>query len=363
MAFKGQNSLIHLKKEVPQMVTKIKFCTLFALILLFNLLTDAYAESIQQKLNYPINDAHLHYVNFVQGTHGIEALIKGMDRYGVQHSMITGVPVVKKWDSDSPVRPVYYLDTDSQAYWYSATDMIVARAVLSLPEGQRSRLHPFICGFNPTDRNAIDHVKRMLEWYPDLWEGIGEVFLRHDDLSAYTYGGGSRADDIAMDPIYELAAEKDFPVVLHSNAGSSGLREAIYVPELERAIKKHPKTRFVWAQIGIARRIDITGLSEICDRLLSTYDNLYVDLTSHLYELYLVKNGKLQPEWVALFEKHPRRFMVGSDVIGHFTERYGDKVMRNQVILEALTPATRDRIARDNFISILPQRVQRRMVK
>ncbi len=63
----------------------------------------------------------MHYLNFVQGTHGIEALIKGMDRYGVVHSMITGVPVVKKWDSDSPVRPVYYLDTDSQAYWYSAT--------------------------------------------------------------------------------------------------------------------------------------------------------------------------------------------------------------------------------------------------
>ncbi len=53
--------------------------------------------------------------------------------------------------------------------------------------------------------------------------------------------------------------------------------------------------------------------------------------------------------------------MVGSDVIGHFTERYGDKILRNQVILEALTPATRDRIARDNFISILPKRVQKKI--
>lgn len=340
------------------MFTKIWCCSF---ILLSLVVTRADAGPPLPQLKYPINDAHLHYVNFVQETYGIEALIKGMDKYGVGHSMVTGVPVVKKWDTDSPVRPVYYLDTDSPAYWYSATDMIVARAVLSLPEEKRSRLHPLICGFNPTDRNAINHVKLMLEWYPDLWEGIGEVFLRHDDLSANTYGGGSRADDIAMDPIYELAAEKDFPVVLHSNAGSSGLREAIYVPELERAIKKHPKTRFVWAHAGIARRIDVKGLSDICDRLLSTYDNLYIDLTSHLYDLYLVKNGVLQPEWVTLFEKHPRRFMVGSDVIGHFKERYGERVLRNQVILEALTPATRERIARDNFFSILPQRVQKKL--
>ncbi len=302
----------------------------------------------------PLNDSHLHYVNFVQETMGMERLLEQMDSLEVEHSMLCGVPVVKKWDMDSPLRPVYYLDSDSRAYWYSATDMIVARAIQALPREQQGRFHPYLCGFNPTDRNAIDHVTRMLEWYPGFWQGIGEIFLRHDDLTSNTYGEAARADNAALDPIYDLAARQDLPVLLHSNIGSVHLHEPIYLPELEKAVRSHPSTRFIWAPAGIGRRIEVKDLPGICDRLLTRYPNLSIDLTSHLYELYLAPGGRFDRSWITVVEKHPGRFMVGSDVVGHFDDGYREHITRNYLVLDELSPATREKVARTNFLAILP---------
>ncbi len=133
---------------------------------------DPVVSDQKASIQYRINDAHLHYVDFLQNTDGIELLLKAMDQAGVEHAMLNGLAVVKKWDAIDPRKPLYYLADDSRTYWYSATDVLVARAVKSLPERDQRRFHPFICGFNPTDRNAIDHLRRMFEWYPDFWQGI-----------------------------------------------------------------------------------------------------------------------------------------------------------------------------------------------
>src|SRR5579872_1560253 len=103
-------------------------------------------------------DAHFHLVDFLQRTDGVRAVLAAMDAAGVTDTMLTGMPLVKKWSKEDARQPLYYLEDESPVYWYSATDVLVAREVLSAPEAERHRLHPFITGFNPTDRNAIDHV-------------------------------------------------------------------------------------------------------------------------------------------------------------------------------------------------------------
>jgi hypothetical protein len=116
------------------------------------------AETRSPTHNYRIANAHLHFVDFLQKTDGIQALIARMDQTGVDHTMISGMPLVKKWGAADPCQPHYLLDNDSPLYWYSATDVLVARAVLSLSARQRARFHPFICGFNSTD--AVRSVAR-----------------------------------------------------------------------------------------------------------------------------------------------------------------------------------------------------------
>jgi predicted TIM-barrel fold metal-dependent hydrolase len=305
-----------------------------------------------------IVDSHLHYINFLQETAGAEALIKAMDACGVEQTMLAGVPVVKKWDAIHPRRPLYYLEDDARVYWYGMTDAILARALAGIPEAQRRRIHPFLCGFNPTDRNAVDHVRRMLEWYPEFWEGIGEILTRHDDLSALTEGEQARADHVALDPIYDLAAAQDLPVSLHSNIGSTWLREPIYLPEVENVLRRHPRTRLIWAHAGMGRRTQIDGLTAIIRRMLKTHDNLWIDLAGSFFETCVVPSGRPSREWVDLIEEFPDRFMIGTDRIGDFQDEYRKRIANNRILLAALKPDTARRVARDNFLGILPHRVR-----
>ena len=83
-----------------------------------------------------VADAHIHLIGFLQngdylengeivkkvpgaalpaGERGklIEAVLWAMDRANVSHALVTGMPFVRKWSVDEPVRPAYYLDANA----------------------------------------------------------------------------------------------------------------------------------------------------------------------------------------------------------------------------------------------------------
>jgi hypothetical protein len=306
-------------------------------------------------IRYRLADCHLHLVDFLQRTDGIQAAIAAMDKCGVEDAIIHGMPLVKEWPQDERLRPEYYLEDDSRCYWYSATDVLVARAVLSLPPEQRKRFHPTICGFNGADRNAVEHVKRMIDWYPGLWQGIGEVMTRHDDLTALTYGEPARADNLALDRVFTFAGEHDLPVFLHSNIGSVWKHQPIYLPEVETAVRTHPKTRFVWCHAGISRRIEIPSLTHDLAQLLPKYPNLHIDVSWVVYETNLLApDGKPKQAWIDLIEAYPDRFIIGSDKVGHFAD-YPQEILKYYTFLDALKPETARKLARENLLSVLPK--------
>jgi hypothetical protein len=307
-----------------------------------------------QSLRYRMTDCHLHLVDFLQRTDGINAALAAMDRCGVEDAVISGMPVVKEWPGEERLRPEYYLSDDSRCYWYSATDVLVARQVMSLPAEQRKRFHPTICGFNGADRNAIDHIKRMVDWYPDFWQGIGEVMTRHDDLTALTYGEPARADNLALDSVFKFAGEHDLPIFLHSDIGSVWQREPIYENEVETAVSTHPNTRFVWCHAGISRRIEIPTLTQELRRMLEKYPNLWVDISWVVYENDLIKAGTPDPDWVKLIEAFPDRFLIGTDKVGHFAD-YPQEVQKYYMFLDVLRPITASKIACENLWSVLPK--------
>jgi len=304
---------------------------------------------------YELVDAHFHFLSFVQETAGMDAFFKAMDETGVAESAVIGMPVVKEWDEGDARRPTYYLDNDSRTYWYSATDFLVARAVLDLPKDKQARLHPFICGFNSADRNAVDHVQRMLALYPNLWQGIGEVFLRHDDLTALTYGDTPRATSTAFGRLLDLAAARDLPVLVHSNIGPAWLEKPDYLGEIESAVRSHPNTRIIWAHAGISRRIVIPDHTAILRRMLGQYSNLTVDLSWVIFDQEIAPGGVLDRRWASLIEEYPGRFTIGSDVVGFF-DQYKPTLQRYYLLLDALKPETARKVAHDNFLALLPAR-------
>ena len=312
-----------------------------------------------QARDYHYSDAHLHYVDFFQETAGMAKLLAAMDANQVDHVMISGIPVAKKWHEDEPKRPRYYAGDDAAAYWYSATDVHVAAAIKKLAPAQRKRFHPFLAGFNPVDKNADAHIQRMLDLDPGLWQGIGEVFTRHDDLTALTSGDTPRANNEAMTRVYHLAAEHDLPVMIHSNITSKREKNPLYLAEIEEPLRNHPHTRFIWAHAGTSMEIHrhqvrMDFILPTLQRLLGDYPNLYVDLSWSVLTPYLLdEQGKPDAQWVALVRRYPQRFMLGSDVVGRFGS-LGELMHGFKPFLDALPADVARKVARDNFLSVLP---------
>ncbi|MFA5495675.1 MAG: amidohydrolase family protein [Porticoccaceae bacterium] len=304
-------------------------------------------------------DAQLHYVNFVQETAGMDALFEAMDAGNVRDVVIMGLGVVKKWEESAPQEPRYYMGDEAPVYYYSATDPLLADAIQGLAEERRARLHPFIAGFNPTDMNAVNHINLMLEMYPGLWKGIGEILTRHDDLTALTKGETARANHPALMKVYELAAKKNLPVLLHSNITSKREQDPIYLEELEEALEKNPDTIFIWAHAGTSAEIHryqerVPKLRSIVSALLADYDNLYIDLSWTVLDTYLLDDGKPNDAWLALVERYPERFMVGTDLIGRFAS-LAKTIQAFDTFLDALPEDVADRLARTNLLALLPK--------
>lgn len=310
-------------------------------------------------LAYSYVDSHLHYVDFFQESDGMAALLSAMDQANISKAALMGIPVAKMWEEDEPKKPRYYAGDDADLYWYSATDFELWHAINALTPEQQQRFIPFFSGINANDKNAAAHLRRALELNPGFWQGIGEVFTRHDDVTALMQGTTPRANNEAMMKVYKVAAEYDLPVLVHSNITSKRERNPLYLEELEEALSKHPKVKFIWAHAGTSKELhrhqeELDFLLPLLQRLLGEYDNLTLDLSWTLITPYLLdEQGKPRQRWLDLLQQYPNRFVLGSDVVGRF-DRLGEIMHGFEPVLDDLPAKVAQAIAEDNFLALLP---------
>ena len=169
------------------------------------------------------------------------------------------------------------------------------------------------------------------------------------------------ADFPLMLELSDVAAEHGVPIVLHMEAAPTDMPSGMPPPNpptlhgnfkaLENLLAHNRKARIIWAHAGS----DNTGM-RTADRmpaLLKANPNLFMEikidpkLPGKTY--VLAADGKLKPEWLALFSEFPDRFIIGSD------QHYGEADMATLVRLRAelsmlaqLPPALRQKIAFDN---------------
>src|SRR5206468_2137441 len=91
----------------------------------------------------------------------------------------------------------------------------------------------------------------------------------------------------------ELAADRDLFLQAHVDDGT-----------IEKLLTLYPKTRFLWAHAGMSSSASTVG------GLLARFPKLWVELA---LRTDVAPGGTLDPEWRAVFVKHPDRFMVGTD--------------------------------------------------
>ncbi|MDQ1676423.1 MAG: hypothetical protein QOC93_1567 [Actinomycetota bacterium] len=295
-------------------------------------------------------DAHVHLLDLLQQGEGAGQFLSALDRAGADRAVVFGMAVKKRWAAGEPRRPGYHLDDNSGCYSFSLTDALVANDLRELAPGQRARLAPTVCGFDVTDLLAIEHLERVWDSY-DGWAGIGELLLRHDDLTNPTQGEPATIAHPALEPVLDFARAHGVPVAVHQDSSSAGRPgEHEYVPELASALARHPRTTVVWCHAGISRRIEPRGQVRVLAELVAAHPGLHVDLSSAVAD-HVVPDGHPDPAWVGLIDARPDRFVLGSDVFGR-PAGLGEALARFEPLLAALAPSTRAAVAGDNAMRL-----------
>jgi len=308
-------------------------------------------KRLKKKTIVPSIDAHLHVVDFLQEGESADALFTEMEAGNIQKAVVFGMPVKKKWAYYRKDKPSYYLSDNAKCYYYAATDYVLANWYEKLSQTRQKRLAPLICGFNPTDVGAAQEVLDLLNRY-DCWRGLGEILCRHDDLTNLTMGEVARPNHEAMFPIYELCAQKNLPILIHQNATSEWESEDIeakheYLEEFIEVLERFPETTFVWAHCGVSRRTHVNHYTSKLDQMLEKYPQLYMDISWVVFDDVICDGEEPKKRWLELFEKYPDRFMLGSDLLGHYDD-LGRSMGRYNVLLKKLSKPTLKMLAYDN---------------
>src|SRR5215475_8411211 len=282
------------------------------------------ASSWSQSTNYEFNDSHFHLTNNIQQGPGIREFVGMMgDKAG--RAILSGIPLHQAWSYrvDGDRAPSYYLHSDAPLYFYSFTDAWIAMAYKSLTTEQQARFDPMITGFNPADMYATDHIRRVLLTFPGVFTGIGEFTIHKEFVSAKIPGEVASLENPALDRIFDFAAETGLVVVLHNDIDipfaqdiAKDATEPAYLKQLVALFHRHPRTTIIWAHMGLGRTVAPPKghLNEVESMLSdSALPNVYVDISWDETAKYFVNDPQSTKALAAAIERHPDRFLFGSD--------------------------------------------------
>ena len=303
----------------------------------------------------------------------LTGLIDVTEKHNIADVVVCGMPFVKKWaEDDFFLRPKYYLDSSSRVKAARDTDLQVAAAFMDYKRqfagdktqlDKLTRLHPFVCGLDTTDLGAVDLAIKRIREYPGVWEGLGELMSRHDDLTNLTTGERPRANHPSFIRLFKFAGRVSLPVSIHHNVApisrnESEFKQPLYLDEFLALLKNtiHDgsnaanRPKVIWCHAGISRRIVVKNYRQTLERILDDYrENLYLDLSWVVLGTYVYKN---LDEWVALIQKYPDNFLIGSDSVGKYSG-IPMELKKYQALLSALPAETRSKVAYKNLASIL----------
>lgn len=276
----------------------------------------------QAAVSYEFNDVHFHLSNYVQEGTDVHAFLKLMGNK-VGRVALFGIPLQQQWSyqNSGNFAPTYYLQSDAPLYYYSFTDAYIAMAYRSLSKEEQARLDPMITGFNPADMYATDHIRRVLRTFPGVFSGIGEFTIHKEFVSAKVAGETASLLNPALDRILDFAADVGLIVLIHNDmdvpfakAGS----EPAYLAQMKAVLKRHPKTKVIWAHTGLGRVVrPVTHHAATLEAILKDpqFSHVYFDISWDEVAKYLVATPEAVKISADLINRYPDRFLFGTDEV------------------------------------------------
>jgi hypothetical protein len=327
----------------------------------------AAAEPAAAQIPYIDVHAHLHGVigrgqaDDYEGA--ARVALKSMDELGVRQMLILPPPF-----------------GDNQLHVYDAGPLLeVARrhpGRFAVIAGGGS-LNPLIMEAVRTGKVTDDLHRRFVETAERLAAsgvvGFGEMTAEHFSLGPTHPYEAAAPDHPLFLLLADIAARHDLPIDLHMEAiereasldsryrsPPNPSRLSPNIAAFERLLAHNRKARLVWSHVGW----DNTGqrTAGLTRRLLTTHPNLYVSVKmgpDSLPANRLLEKGRgLAPEWRALIEEFPDRFLIGTDqffVAPASDKRFPRHPGTGRVLLDALPDDLARRIGLDNPLVVFPR--------
>lgn len=215
------------------------------------------------------------------------------------------------------------------------------------------RVIPFFAGFDMHEEQGLETVKENLELG---FLGIGETVAAstHSPVTSRLEWKANHPMDGNLPAIYELCAEYGVPILLHIDPPTGAP-----IVRLAEALKKYPDTNFIFAHGNVFNSPDNL------ERLLSKYDNLYIDFYAGFSE-HNPASAYETKDFVDLIEAYPDQFLLGTDS-GYGIGGYKLAAEAIYELLDLLKPETREKVASGNFERLLneqrPTETQRKRLE
>jgi predicted TIM-barrel fold metal-dependent hydrolase len=311
------------------------YASLFAIAVAGLVLTSALtapAGARGQGSSGEFHDSHFHLTNYIQEGITAQQFLQIMGTR-VGRSTLFGIPLQQQWShaNSGDFAPTYYLHTDAPLYYYSVTDAWIASQYRLLSKEQQARFDPMITGFNPADMYAVDHIRRVLKTFPGVFSGIGEFTIHKEFVSSKIPGEVASLTNPALDRVLAFAGESGLVVILHSDIDMPFAKtdsEPVYLTQMKALLKRHPKTTIIWAHMGLGRVVHpVRASAESAERhpgQIAIVESLIADpALSHVsFDIswdevakYAVASPAAIEKVAALLNKHPDRFLFGTDTV------------------------------------------------
>ncbi|HNY90166.1 MAG TPA: amidohydrolase family protein [bacterium] len=255
-----------------------------------------------ERAKFPVIDAHSHA--YAQSPAEVDAWVKTMDRAGIEKTIILSYAVGAEFDS---IYAVYTAYPGRFEVW---------------------------CGLDFSGYNQPGYgpaaVAELERCYKVGARGVGELGDKGEGL---VYGRvpapGMHLDDPRMDPLLEKCADLGMPINIHvgepiwmyqpMDSTNDGLMNGFswrldnkpgiidlagMVQNLERAVKRHPRTTFIACHFANCD-YDLAKVG----RLLDLYPNLWCDISARYAETAPVPRATR-----AFYEKYSKRLLYGTDM-------------------------------------------------
>jgi predicted TIM-barrel fold metal-dependent hydrolase len=222
-----------------------------------------------------------------------------------------------------------------------------------------------ITGFNPADMYAADHIRRVLQTFPGVFSGIGEFTIHKEFVSSKIAGDVATLQNPALDRILDFAGDVGLLVIIHNDIdtpfspnqsdtpASEPGPQPVYLTQMQALIKRHPKTTIIWAHTGIGRIVrPIKAHTVILDSMLSdpAFSNLYFDISWTEVAKYVVSSPEATQLTANLINRHPDRFLFGTDEVAPQDQQKYLKIYETYKPLFALlTPDASEKLRLRNY--------------